>query len=396
MNEDVHKPLIIGALVFLTTLAWAFFLNELRLTPDQLLTAIGNVDALSVLISGTFVLFAVFFSLTIGLFTAYSDKDERGRVYIATLIPTILALAIAAVVWGNFAQWYPLSLFYLGSIPLMLETTRIKRMELKNFPVFRSSFNGAQRGLQILGVGVLVTLALFAAPQGDALYHDFEASLFGGRILSQLDVDQVTADFLIQSQRNTLTQITTSVDFQNLRGSSDPDAQSFVQLIDLTLASLDDPSYRAAILAQVREQQSQLDPQAIVAQVQDKVPGFTFVRENYWVFAALLGSLLYFLAATFIIQPMATVFGTIASNYIPKETYIPTSPIAGWEQDVRQDAPEPVPETPSSPSSWSYSPPPTTDDVSTPTYEHVEEPPADAPPAPIPAPAPNPYPPGSS
>ncbi|MEK6821388.1 MAG: hypothetical protein AABY11_03245, partial [archaeon] len=157
--DATRKSLIIAGGVFLFTLAWTFFLNQLGLTPDTLLAGIADLDFIAFILSLPFVLFAVTFSLTLALISASADKDDRGRIYAATIIPSLLATAIGAFLFPSFAQWYPLALFYFGSIPLILETSRMKRLELKNFVFFRSSFAGAQRGLQVLSIGILVTLS---------------------------------------------------------------------------------------------------------------------------------------------------------------------------------------------------------------------------------------------
>jgi hypothetical protein len=346
-----RKTLIIGAGVFLLTLAWALFLHGMGVTPDTLLGSVGNLDAISFIFTTQFGLFALFFSANLALITASADKDDRARVYVATVIPSLLACAVGALLFGGFAQWYPLALFYLGAIPLMLETSRMKRLELKNFVVFRSSFSGAQRGLQVIGVGVLVTLAIVALPQSSGLFSQFENSLFQGKVIQQLDVQKITADFLITTQRNTLIQVMESDSFGTLRTKTDPEVTGFVTLMDQTLDNVGSQEYRDKINQQVKDEQKTIDTTSILAQIEKTVPGYSTLKKHYWAVAAFLGSIIFFLMVTLVIQPLSAVFGTLLYQFIPAETYgeEPQNPSTGWSA-------------------------PSTDTMtSAPVYTHVEE-----------------------
>jgi len=334
-----RKTLVIGTGMFILTLLWAYFLHQMEITPEILLLNVGNLQSIGFILSVNFALFAIFFSATLALITASADKDDRARIYVATLIPSILACAVSALLFGKFAQWYPLALFYFGAIPLMLETSRMKRLELKNFIVFRSSFSGAQRGLQMMGIGVLVTLAIVALPQSNGLFSQFENSLFQGKVIQQLDVQKITADFLITTQRNTLIQVTESQSFSKLRSKTDPDVTGFVTLMDQTLDTVNSQEYRNKINQQVKEEQKTIDTSSILGQIEKTVPGYSTLKQNYWIIAAFLGSIFFFIMATFVIQPLSAVFGTLLFQFIPSETYEEETPNAstGWSAPKSKD-----------------------------------------------------------
>lgn len=386
--DPQNKAIAVGASIFILTLGWAFFLDQMRVTPDFLLASIGSVQVLGLFLSVSFAGFAILFSAAIGLITAFADKDDRTRVYIATIIPSLLASAVSAILFSNFAQWYPLALFYFGCIPLMLETARLKRLELKNFAVVRSSFSGAQRGLQVLGVGVLVTLAVTALPQSGELYAGFEESLFAGKVVQQLDVEKITADFLISTQKNTLMQISESESFIKLRTLNDPDALAFVELIDATLVNVQTAAYRESVIKQIVTNQGNLDSQTLVAQIQNRVPGYGALRDYYWALAAFLGSLIFFMVAMFVLQPLSAVFGSVIYTFLPDGSGVSASSTlsasassgGGWAtpETTPQSYSEPAaPE----PSGWeapaaeaaSISSEPNAEPA-VPTYTHVDEP----------------------
>lgn len=319
MNPELKKPLLVGGFLFLLTLGWTYFLEQLAITPQSLLEGVGHAEELGFILTFPFAAFVLLFAATIGLITAYSDKDERSRVYKAILLSILFATTLAAIAFNHFAQWYPLALFFFGSIPLMIETARLKRLELKNFVVPRSAFSGAQRGLQIMGIGVLVTLAITALPQNDTLYKNFEDSFFSGKVVQQVNVEKLTTDFLISTQRNTLTQVLNTDSFQKLRTSSSPDDLEFVALMDQTLANVNSTGYRDQVNAQVKDQQKQINPQALVEQLQQTIPGYTTLKTNYWAIAAFLASLVFFMVALFILQPLAALFGTGIYALIPMD-----------------------------------------------------------------------------
>jgi hypothetical protein len=373
-----QKSILVGAGLFVLTLGWAFFLDQMGVTPDFLLTSIGNVRILELFFSVAFAGFAILFSTAIGLITAYADKDDRTRVYVATFIPSLLASAVSAILFTNFAQWYPLALFYFGCIPLMIETARLKRMELKNFATFRSSYSGAKRGIQIIGVGVLVTLAVTALPQSSALYDSFESSLFAGKVVQQLDVQKITADFLITTQKNTLNQVVSADAFMQLRDNTDPEVQAFVQLMDATIQNVDSSEYRNKIIEQVTNQQEKLDTQALLSQIQNRVPGYSALREYYWALSAVLGGLIFFAVASFVLQPLSAIFGSVIYAALPdghltRNAYVLPEPVSGgWATPettpVQQTGWDAQPEEAASISSQPDAQP------AVPTYTHVDEP----------------------
>ncbi len=321
MDLEHRKSLLVAGTLFLCTLGWIFFLDQLALTPDSLLRWVGKAQEFGLLIQLPFAGFAVLFSLAMGIIVAYADRDERGKVYIATLVPSILACGVSIFLFSNFAQWYPLALFYFGSIPLMIETSRIKRLELKNFVVPRSNFSGIQKGMQVMGIGVLVTLSIVAFPQNEELYKGFEDNLFQGKIVQQVNVEKITADFLISTQRNTIIQIIESEQFTKLREKDDPEATSFVTLMDETLVEVNSPGYREKVVAQAKSQQKKINPQDLVKQLEQTVPGYNTLHDNFWLVTAALGALFYFLVAVLIIQPLGAVAGTILYAVIPEDGY---------------------------------------------------------------------------
>lgn len=378
--ETQQKSLVVGVAIFILTLGWTFFLDQMKISPDFLLTSIGSVQVFNLFLSVSFAGFAVLFAATIGLITASADKDDRTRVYLSTIIPSLLSCAVAAIIFSHFAQWYPLALFYFGSIPLMIETARLKRLELKNFAVLRSSFSGAQRGMQVIGIGVLVTLAVTALPQSGALYEGFESSLFTGKVVQQLDVQKITADFLIATQRNTLKQVVDSESFQTLRTNQSPDVVSFVQLMDATLENVNSPAYREQIIQNVMTQQEKLDTQALLSQIQSKVPGYGALREHYWALAAFLGSLVFFMIGMFVLQPLSAVFGSVIYTLIPDGHTI-TAASEALSTNATSGGGWATPEiTPSSSTGWEApaeaasisSEPNATPNV--PTYTHADDP----------------------
>ena len=266
----------------------------------------------------------------------------------------------------------------------MLETARLKRLELKNFAVVRSSYSGAQRGLQVLGIGILVTLAVSALPQSATLYSGFEESLFAGKVVQQLDVQKITADFLISTQRNTLVQVSESETFQALRLNTSPDVVSFVALIDATLDNVQSAAYREKIIAQIAHQQTTLDTQTLINQIQNRVPGYSALRDYYWAIAAFLGSLTFFLTAMFVLQPLSAVFGSVIYTLVPigNGTTTPTSASSSLETSAGGWAtPEMTPKPKDTPSFTSWEAPAESPSISSepnaqpevPTYTHVEE-----------------------
>jgi hypothetical protein len=338
-----RKAMVVGILVFVFTLAWGFFFSTLQLTPTDLLSTAGNLGAANKILTLNFIAFILFFSLAVGTIMVYASKDRKRTAIIISLIPTLIAFAILAFAFKVFMSWILLGVFYAGCIPLVVYTAHVKQQEMRVLPVLRSNFSVSHRWMQILGLGIIVTLAVTALPQQATLYDSFEKSLFSGDIIRSLNVETASADFLIHSQKDTLTKLTESNEYVALAAKQDPEDQQFVSLMQNSLQKVDSPSYRAEVEQEVRNQKNALNTDSVIAQLRDKLPQFKLLKDYYWLIASVLGSILFFAVATLIIQPLSAVAGILMDRFIPGEAE-PLPPAQGMPFAPVPEAPAPVPE----------------------------------------------------
>lgn len=314
-----RKALVVGILIFVFTMAWGFFFSTLQLTPEALLSTTGSVGTLGKVLSLNFFAFALFFSLAIATIMVYANKDMKRTAIIISIAPTLLAFIILGLVFSTFASWFILGIFYLACIPLMVITSHVKQQEMKILPVLRANFSVSHRFMQILGLGVIVALAFTAFPQSTKLYVDFEQSLFSGDIIKSLDVESASADFLIKSQKDTLTLLTQSPEYLAIAAAGDPEDAQFVSLMQASIQKVDSPAYRAQVEDEVRDQKKSLKTDDVIAQLKTKLPQFQLLQQYYWLVASFLGAIIFFVAATFVIQPLTAVLGVAMDRFIPGE-----------------------------------------------------------------------------
>lgn len=314
-----RKALVVGILIFVFTMAWGFFFSTLELTPDVLLSTTGSLGALGKVLSLSFFAFAIFFSLTVATILVYANKDMKRTAILISIVPTLIAFAILGVALPTFASWFVLGIFYLACIPLMVITSHVKQQEMKILPVLRANFSVSHRFMQILGLGVIVALAFSAFPQNTKLYVGFEQSLFSGDIIKSLDVESASADFLIKSQKDTLTLLSQSPEYQALTTTQDPEDVQFTALMQASMQKVDSPAYRAQVEEEVRDQKRALKTDDVVAQLKTKLPQFQLLQQYYWLVASFLGAIIFFVAATFVIQPLIAILGIGMDRFIPGE-----------------------------------------------------------------------------
>ena len=314
-----RKAMVVGFLVFVFTLAWGFFFATMEVSPLTLLSTTGGLAAFNKLFSLSFLVFALFFALALATIATYANKDLKQVATIIGLIPSIIAFAILGIAFPIFMQWAPLAIFYLAVIPVVVFTSHVKQQEMKILPILRSNFSVSHRTMQILGLGVIVTLAFYALPQQDKLYTEFEQSLFSGDLIKSLDVETASADFLIKTQKDTLTRLSESPEYIAISESPDTQDIQFTSLMQASLARVDSASYRAQVEEEVREQKRTLKTDDVIAQLKNKLPQFQMIQDNYWIIASFLGAIIFFVAATFVIQPLTALMGVAMDRFIPGE-----------------------------------------------------------------------------
>lgn len=351
-----RKAMVVGFLLFAFTMAWGFFFSTLELTPMNLLSTTGSLGAFNKIITLNFFVFALFFALCLATIATYANKDLKQVAILISLIPSVVAFAILALAFPIFAQWAPMAIFYLATIPVVVITAHVKQQEMKILPVLRSNFSVSHRTMQILGLGVIVTLAFYALPQQDKLYTQFEQSLFSGDLIKSLNVESASADFLIKSQKDTLQRLSDSTEYQAIFNSPDTQDQQFVQLMQTSLQRVDSPAYRSEVEEEVRTQKRSLKTDDVIAQLKTKLPQFQLLQQNYWIIASFLGAIIFFVAATFIIQPLTALLGVAMDKFIPGEA----EPLMVEEPPAQPPyggVMETTTETPTIPTSSSFSPP---------------------------------------
>ena len=343
-----RKAAVVGILIFVFTMAWGFFFTTLELTPDALLSTTGSLGTVGKLLTINFFAFAIFFSLAIATIMVYANKDMKKAAIIISLVPTILAFAILGLIFSNFLAWFLLGIFYLACIPLMVITSHVKQQEMKILPVLRANFSVSHRFMQILGLGVIVALAFSAFPQNAKLYDGFEQSLFSGDIIKSLDVESASADFLIKSQKETLQRLTEAPEYVALAATGNPEDQQFTALMQASIQKVDSPAYRAQVEDEVRSQKRSLKTDDVIAQLKTKLPQFQLLQQYYWLMASFLGAIVFFVAATFVIQPLTALLGVAMDRFIPgeAEALIVDEPPLQPPAQVFAPTPPPAPEAP--------------------------------------------------
>jgi hypothetical protein len=314
-----RKAAVVGILIFVFTMAWGFFFSTLELTPDALLSTTGSLGTVGKLLTINFFAFAIFFSLAIATIMVYANKDMKKTTIIISIIPSLLAFAILGVVFPNFMAWFLLGIFYLVCVPLVVITSHVKRQEMKILPVLRANFSVSHRFMQILGFGVIVALAFTALPQNAKLYNGFEQSLFSGDIIKSLDVESASADFLIKSQKDTLKRLTEAPEYLAIASTGTPEDLQFTSLMEASIQKVDSPAYRAQVEDEVRSQKRSLKTDDVIAQLKTKLPQFQLLQQYYWLMASFLGAIVFFVAATFVIQPLTALLGVAMDRFIPGE-----------------------------------------------------------------------------
>ena len=327
------------AIIFLTTILWASFLGLSGIAANDFFTFKIDIVAEKLMNLNT-ALFFFALPLPIVAMAAFAKRCDKASLMIFSFISSLLGLLIAMFIFPNLQGLLLLALFYLVSIPLVIEVAVTKKTELKKWVAPRTMLSSMGKTITLLSIGFVVLSALTILPIQDEYIGKFEGMIegFAAELTtgnSQSTISSEATDLFVNSQIATVDTILENPVFEKLRQKQDLDVMAFVLLADQAKDSLNSDEYRQQVEEKFRQSSSSIAQNIdIMEMIKKQFPWFELLERYLWLFHALAIIGIFSLIANIICKPMAAVYGSIAET--AAKTLLPEKPKAGTQKELNK------------------------------------------------------------
>ena len=319
-----QKEIIGFALLFLSMVAWSFFLNGTGLTIEKMIGLTGFDEFFAAIFNLNFVIFLVLFPLSIALVSAYAKVFEKKNLYLIVFASSVAFLGISILVYQNASQFILAGIVYAAALLFGVEASFVKFSELKTLPFLRTSMSTAGLVGTFVAIGLFASTALFVLPQQEKIVAEFEEKILSSVVENNddlaNDLSRSAAGVYIQGQQQSAQSLVNSPAFEKLTQKQDPDVQAFVLGTNLLVDQIYSAEYRAKVEAQFREnakgQIEQQDLSSSFDKIKQSMPLLVLIEENYWLLAGFIVASLYLFASSTIIKPLAGLYGFLLGLFV--------------------------------------------------------------------------------
>ncbi len=310
------KNFVFLALIALSVLLWAFFLNASDLTLQQMLNLgeIGNV--IEKLKSMNFILFIALFPLTIAL-TVIHCKIEENKInsFITSGVGVLIGLILSLVLFSNLQELLLLGVFYLAGILLSIEMVYVKILELKKYVSVRLLGTGIHKTATIVALGLFLVVAMTVYEDKEFYAEQIDKQLMdvaGGEQLMAKVTEEAT-DNIIDSQKQMIKQIKVLPSFQALENSPDPNAVQFHSEAIAFEKYLSSTEYRNIVKAEIEQQSDVSDEQLkdILGSVKKQMPMYGLITDFLWLITGFAFLSIFLLISNTVFYVLTLVYGLI-------------------------------------------------------------------------------------
>lgn len=299
---------------------WTFFLNLSGITVNDFFTF--KIDIiLGKLLTINFLLFLLTFPMTGAIIAAFAKKMDGTNLAIFAMISGFIALTIAMLAFAPMQGFLIITVFYLISIPFMIQAANASYLELKKFVSTRTFMASVGKGITIIGIGLFVLSAATILPQQEQYIEKFEETFFENIFQSLMlgenknQIVNAQVEIVIQTQQQTLDKVTDNQLFEKLRGKQDMDVMAFVAGTDALKKQIKSPEYRQQVSEQMNATAGRATEQIdIMKMMKQQFPFIEITEKFFWLFQSFVLVSVFFLLANIFCKPMAAVYGLITEK----------------------------------------------------------------------------------
>ncbi|PIN98138.1 MAG: hypothetical protein COT90_05630 [Candidatus Diapherotrites archaeon CG10_big_fil_rev_8_21_14_0_10_31_34] len=311
-----NKNYVFLALIFLSIILWAYFLNETGLMLKEMLNLGELENVIGKLKSTAFLFFVFTFPISIALNVIHSKIEENKiNSFIVGLGGTAIGLIVSMLLFSNLQGYLLVGVFYLIGRALTIELIYTKKLELKKYVSFRLLGTGIHRTGTILAIGLFLIIAITVNSNQEIYEQQIDQQLLevaGGEQTTE-QLTELFVDSMIETQKQTAQQIIELPQFQALENSPDPNAVAFHQAILIQKDYLNSIEYRQKIEEEISKKQNLGDNelQGVLDSVKQQMPVFGIMTDFLWLIMGFAFFSAVLLLSNTIFYVLVLVYGII-------------------------------------------------------------------------------------
>ena len=278
-KDAIIKTTVIGVIVAIGTIIWS---AGLAFSNYEKVLFFDTLSFEELIFAGIFL---VGLAITIGFISALCHRVEKAIIYMGVLTGVLIGGIISlAIVKFDIGSIFMLVFFFCSTI-LVVESTFLKKDELKSMPVFRSCLAAAQKGFLIFGFGLFVAVA-FSAIQNEEEHLTtlentiMDIALSGG---GNQQIAESYADAIVVSKIQTVEELMFTEQYTALLNSEEIEAVNFVSLMQAMHTTLNSAETKQLVIEQIKAQQESNNQKITFDMLANQVPMLGMIKNNYWL-----------------------------------------------------------------------------------------------------------------
>lgn len=292
----------------ISIIAWAFLLSSSGFVLKNAMLVSGMDRTISSVLGWQFILFLAVFPLTFGLIAIQARLFEKKQLLINAYVGVLAGGIVSVIAFPGLRQYWLIGIFYLIAVYLCIVTAGLNFLELKKWVLPRAMMNSMEKATIALGIGVFLSLLLWAYSGQAELVKDFENEIMAKAGATPENLADASATMLVQANTQFLGQLASSPQYSALKASqSSAESQDFVAFIQNWETQAKSPEYKDALKQQVMAQ----NKTDVISLVKQRVPFFETLTQWYWLLIAISLTSIFFFAASMVFRPLCALYGMV-------------------------------------------------------------------------------------
>lgn len=316
--EFNSKAITFIILMAISVLAWHYFFVQLNLSVNDFTDLLGYGNLIAKASSLNFILFLVLFPTTLAIGIAGAKIFDPRTAKLFGILGVVLGELISVGLYPQLLNLAIVGLFYIVGIFLCIETASVKKEEVKQFADFRISNSALGSAFMIMGLGIVIFGAMATYSMNPQLVQDFEKKLLKGDLVQGINLADVSADVVIQTQQQDYHQLVNLPQYQKLESKQDPDVQEFVFAVNTAAGLLSSPEYKKQVMDELNKQQKSPESKNTFQTLKEGIPVIQQLEDYYWVLITMIIYGVFTLLSSIIWKPLGIVYGMIALKIAEK------------------------------------------------------------------------------
>ncbi len=321
LSQQTEMQVLFVGLIAVSVIVWGYFLS----TSNLFLSEVFNFDLAQTIenVKSTgFILFVLLFPSTIGIVVVSCNFFTKREAQMSALAGSFMGFAVLLLLFPRLSEFAVAALFYLLGMWLMIETVYLKKLELKKWVQFRVTTGAAQRLASLTAIGLFIGTILFVFPQQETFKEQMEEKLLDIALQQQgtRQLNEYTADLMIENQKQTIERITRMPAYAALRGVEDQRVHVFLLGMDALETEMNSPEFREKVVAEIRKaQEGKIDKEMasmVFEKVKTQMPWYGFLTDYFWILSAFLATSVFLLLGNFVFRFLAVPYAMILEKVL--------------------------------------------------------------------------------